>query len=690
MITPMTFVRFLLFRTAAIQAIAASSKQALGIGFLLVISAGFAREYDGEWLFAEPWHLVIPLGASVLSSMVLYCMVYLVAKRRGDQQAAFLKNYASFLALYWWTAPLAWVYAIPVERFFSPVDAVGANLWFLFIVALWRVALMVKAIRVLWTASWFEAATVVLCFGDGLLQCALAFLPTPIVSIMGGIRLTEAEQLIRSTVFLLTFFGIIALFVLGILYLRMLMKSKPAWSWSLPIDRQPVSRGVWAAAIAFNVLGVALLPTSQYQQRNRYLAEWNLERGFIQEALTQMSELGQDQFPPHWDPPPRPGYGDHHPPLDQVVSEIGSNPDVPRWVRETYAKKLIQIGSFPYTRVLHLSDLSSDEQLHGMLDFIRSLDESMQPFAAAALATDAWKMLAEEKRASELSTERLAAYYAFIEIARLAPAEDRYPFSSLDFDPLEITWSDRYLHIRGNFPGEEIPIYYIEAYCRPGSTDREWGETVIPHQSELIWSAGDGHALRIEDTLQDGVVVTHTVIGQRDRVFFFILAQNPTDSPSVVDWAQPCVRVDAFTGCTKEDARELHPDYIRKSFLFEDDKPVRLPTEPWATDARYTPGQVYCPAGIDRNDVNPRPLSEIVPSNGLCGCFSAGRTHVMGIAWEPCQEVFQGVITCLHSDFRIGGLEPGESKEIRGVIYISDDTNLDRLKNRYERDLLKE
>ena len=31
----------------------------------------------------------------------------------------------------------------------------------------------------------------------------------------------------------------------------------------------------------------------------------------------------------------------------------------------------------------------------------------------------------------------------------------------------------------------------------------------------------------------------------------------------------------------------------------------------------------------------------------------------MATAWEPYQELFQGVIVCLHSDFRIGGLEAG-------------------------------
>ena len=30
------------------------------------------------------------------------------------------------------------------------------------------------------------------------------------------------------------------------------------------------------------------------------------------------------------------------------------------------------------------------------------------------------------------------------------------------------------------------------------------------------------------------------------------------------------------------------------------------------------------------------------------------------------------MITCIHSDFRVGGLKAGETKEIRGKIYIID------------------
>lgn len=250
---------------------------------------------------------------------------------------------------------------------------------------------------------------------------------------------------------------------------------------------------------------------------------------------------------------------------------------------------------------------------------------------------------------------------------------------------LKISWDKRYLEIRGEFPGNLIRVHYLEAYCRPGSTDREWKETVIQHDSVLTSRSSDGTTLKIEDRLEDGVLVKHTIEAVEDEVTFEVVAHNPTSDPSEAHWAQPCIRVDAFTGQSRNDARTLVPEYARQCFIFVDQKMMRLPTEPWADEARYVPGQVYCPAHVDRDDVNPRPLSQLVPSNGLCGCLSADGKKMMAVAWEPYQEIFQGVVTCMHNDFRIGGLQPGETKRIRGKIYIVD-ANIPALLKRFEAD----
>lgn len=246
-------------------------------------------------------------------------------------------------------------------------------------------------------------------------------------------------------------------------------------------------------------------------------------------------------------------------------------------------------------------------------------------------------------------------------------------------DGLTIEWKDRYLEVKGAvIPGGPIKTHYLEAYCRPGSTDRDWKKTVIRHTSRLVSASPDGKRIEIEDRLDDGVIVSHVIEAGSDEVTFLVTATNPTNSESLAHWAQPCMRVDGFTGMSREQAREVYPPYIGKCFLMLGGKLTRLPTEPWALEARYVPGQVYAPADVDRNDVNPRPLSKLVPSSGLTGCYSADEKMILAVAWDPYQEIFQGVITCIHNDFRIGGLKPGETKKIRGKLYVvpADETAL--------------
>jgi hypothetical protein len=268
--------------------------------------------------------------------------------------------------------------------------------------------------------------------------------------------------------------------------------------------------------------------------------------------------------------------------------------------------------------------------------------------------------------------------FAFAESMARAPAAP---------DPIEagltLSWADNILTIREpHLAGGAVKILYLEAFCRPGSTSRDWGETVIPHKSNLVTSDPDGRRIRLRSVLDDGVIVEHDIRAGRDEVDFRLTATNPTDRASQAHWAQPCVRVDAFTGVKPMPNSEA---YLPKCFIFVDGVLTRMPTPPWATKARYTPGQVWCPAHVDRADVNPRPLSELVPSSGLIGCYSADDKQILAMAWEPYQELFQGVVTCLHSDFRLGGLKPGETKSIRGKLYLTG-PDVDALVKRYAAD----
>ncbi len=261
------------------------------------------------------------------------------------------------------------------------------------------------------------------------------------------------------------------------------------------------------------------------------------------------------------------------------------------------------------------------------------------------------------------------------------------PLFAADSAPaLTLAREANWLIVRGaGIPGGEIRTNYLEAYCRAGSTDADWGtHTVIKHTSELVSLSADARVLRLRDTLVDGVVVEHTITAGMDEVDFQIVARNSTDKASEAHWAQPCVRLSAFTGFDEKTAGSAI-DYLPKCFVFLDGKLARMPTRDWATEARYTPGQVWCPRGVPRTDVNPRPLSKLIPSNGLIGCYSGDEKMIYASAWEPYQELFQGVARCLHSDFRIGGLAPGESKKIRGKMYLVA-ADVDALLARYARD----
>jgi len=180
------------------------------------------------------------------------------------------------------------------------------------------------------------------------------------------------------------------------------------------------------------------------------------------------------------------------------------------------------------------------------------------------------------------------------------------------------------------------------------------------------------------------VTVDHAITARDDEVDFQLVAHNPGPARSEAHWAQPCVRLSAFMGYEEKSAGNA-TDYLPRSFIFLDGKLTRMPARDWATQARYLPGQVWCPAHVPRTDVNPRPLSPLVPSSGLIGAFSADEKMIFATAWEPYQELLRGVARCLHSAFRLGGLAPGQRKEIRGKIHLVQG-DMSALVKRYEKD----
>ena len=340
--TAMTLPKYLVGSRRAILDIA-STRWSLLIGGLLVLSAGFAREYDGEDLVHEPWHALRPLAASLASGTALFLVVHLAAllKSKGAQgnRPGFFEAWQRFMGLFWMTAPMAWLYAVPYERMMQPVDAIQLNLWTLALVALWRVVLMVRVIQVLYGIRSVFAFFLVMLFADAVVFVVITTVPTPVIDIMGGIRQSERDALLASVTLMVGALSVLTapLWIIGALASAAMLR--PHWP-ELP-DRtdQPNPIGLLTVAVVALLAFVPLLIVSQPEQMKRRAVEQLFGQGKAPEALAKMSQHQPSDFPPQWNPPPRLGYREDTPDLNDVRDAMTQHWPA-QWVAEVYLDKL--------------------------------------------------------------------------------------------------------------------------------------------------------------------------------------------------------------------------------------------------------------------------------------------------------------------------------------------------------------
>lgn len=293
-----TLVLYLISNRQAILDLAAD-RRALWVGLLFVLSAGFAREYDGADLLRQPWLLLVPLAVSLAASFLLFLVACGPVFLRRVSRPRFLPAYRSFLALFWMTAPLAWLYAVPYERFLSPADATAANLWTLGIVAAWRVVLMIRVVAVITARTGWAAFLLVGMLAGGVAVGVSTLVPPArVVGFMGGAyvpEVTENERAVTRTVDpgrdppppgethltpselevrqaasavwwasfctapLWLIGGVVAFFT-----------GRPAWRVpAAPPDPAPPARGMWVLAVLSVLVWLPVLPFTQGEQASR-------------------------------------------------------------------------------------------------------------------------------------------------------------------------------------------------------------------------------------------------------------------------------------------------------------------------------------------------------------------------------------------------------------------------------------
>src|SRR2546425_12501889 len=77
---------------------------------------------------------------------------------------------------------------------------------------------------------------------------------------------------------------------------------------------------------------------------------------------------------------------------------------------------------------------------------------------------------------------------------------------------LSVAWTNNMLSISGpDIPGGKIDIWYLEAFCRSGSTRRDWRQTTIPHRTEFVSADKKGKRITLRTAVEPNIEVAHDI-----------------------------------------------------------------------------------------------------------------------------------------------------------------------------------
>lgn len=280
------------------------ARQSLVLATALVFTAALAREYDAVSLTHKPWDLLGSFGASIILCTIIYLMV-IGCLWIGWRQKPSARDYKVFLTGYWLTAPLAWLYAFPIETMASEIESLRFNLTALSVVSIWRVLLFSRVVSIIYAIAFWRSLVWVLvpCMAIAFYFLVSAILP--MVSIMGGIRMTETQAMIyayQNNVASIIFFAAVPVLVL--FAYSELAPAHPSRQLSITTNSNRIAGQLWVVPVL--VLGLLGVGCSKFQPLlwraemvNRLLVE-----GKFAEAVAELERQGREQFPEAWEPPP--------------------------------------------------------------------------------------------------------------------------------------------------------------------------------------------------------------------------------------------------------------------------------------------------------------------------------------------------------------------------------------------------
>jgi hypothetical protein len=299
-----------------------------------------------------------------------------MGKLRGIGSAPFGRSYLRFLGLYWITAPLAWLYAIPVETFMGSYQATLSNLALLGVVSVWRVSLMARVVQTLFNMTGLAAWSVVLLFADTVALVAIAVTPIPVISMMGGISHTDAEIAILNLTIMVGFACLVSLPVwllstAGVAFQGAIHGAR--WEFALAESKLQPRPTTGLRLFAAGAVGAwaVVLPITQPKQHLAYRVNHDLKTGKINEAMREMASHDRSDFPARWDPPPHIGYGEREPPIVDVMEALLAV-DAPTSIRAIFTEKF---GNTLYNTSFLSPENMDDKELVRYVNVLLQLPE---------------------------------------------------------------------------------------------------------------------------------------------------------------------------------------------------------------------------------------------------------------------------------------------------------------------------
>ncbi len=371
---PIVWGMYLLGKGAAIRELA-ENRATIWVGIILVLLTSIARNYDQTLILEKPFFWLFgALLFSLVSGTWLYLVVYTdfirsAAADADDVKPEFWGRWRTFMGLFWMTAPVAWLYAIPVERCFDSLTAAKANLLLLGIVSLWRVLLMTRVVQFLTRARFiavllwvlFAAAVeilVVFFFGGAFAQA--------IMRGMGGMRNSPEEALVLSalgSVFSVAVWGSPVLLITAFFVGRLQTAE------DLPAPVRSSFNARWLIVFAVIWIGLAVLP--QIELSRNVKVERLMAAGEYRAALNYMSARERKDFSPARVLVPNAYEYPIFEELPACFAVVQAN-DAP-WVQAHLLQRLDQMltHSAPWRRKTSLEQYPVDEQIDDVADGLK-------------------------------------------------------------------------------------------------------------------------------------------------------------------------------------------------------------------------------------------------------------------------------------------------------------------------------